>query len=386
MAKPQASPTAPTLADPLLQGGLKHPDPASPSAILVASAMGVAFGFAIQKGRVFEPHYISDQLSMSRFLMLKMFLTAAAASLAVTSALSMTAFGRSRVAGARKWAYNGYRGIAAALAGGLTLGVGMALSGACPGTGPVQLGAGVASAVYTVGGGFAGALAFGLIEPRVLQPSGLLHAWSVSRPTFDALFGLPFHVVGFAMAAAMAFAAFSLESMFPWRSDLPQIGRVNEPVSITSYAWPPMLSGLVIGSLQLPGLLFVKDTIGSSRAYVTAVVQVGNRLFPSLFKNAYFCGCACGVGNYQQLAWLVSSVVGAFLAAAMSNDLGTSEGFGALVSFVGGFLTVFGGRLAGGCTSGQGISGNAVLGVISPIATASMFVGGMAAKAVLSRL
>lgn len=372
--KPQA------VADPLLAHGVALPDPAPKSALGWAALMGIGFGFAIQKGRIYEPGYIADQLAMRRFLMLKMFLTAAATSLFVTSLLSLTRFGRSRIAGARKWAFNGYRGVVGAVSGGFLLGIGMALSGACPGTGPVQVGAGVQAALFTFAGGILGAYVFGKLEPGLLQPSGVLKALAPRFPTFDSLLGLPFAVVGIAFAALMGSVAVGLEVMHPWRSEL-GIATPAEPLSLTSYAWPPWVAGLIIGSLQLPGLVFVRDTIGSSRAYVTIAANAARMLDSGVCSNPYFCGCRCGVGNYQQLTYLMFSMVGSYIAASLSGSFGVVVGFTSLASFAGGFLTVFGGRLAGGCTSGQGISGNAVLGVISPLATAAMFAGGMVTMA-----
>ena len=55
-----------------------------------------------------------------------------------------------------------------------------------------------------------------------------------------------------------------------------------------------------------------------------------------------------------------------------------------LAAFVGGLLMAFGARLAGGCTSGHGISGTLQLSVGSWIAVICFFIGGIAvATAVL---
>ena len=47
-------------------------------AILTGVAMGVAFGFALEKSRVFEPGVIVGQMQLRNFIMLKVFLTAVA--------------------------------------------------------------------------------------------------------------------------------------------------------------------------------------------------------------------------------------------------------------------------------------------------------------------
>ena len=45
-------------------------------AIIVGIAMGIVFGFALEKSRVFEPDIIVGQMQMRNFIMLKVFLSA----------------------------------------------------------------------------------------------------------------------------------------------------------------------------------------------------------------------------------------------------------------------------------------------------------------------
>ena len=54
--------------------------------------------------------------------------------------------------------------------------------------------------------------------------------------------------------------------------------------------------------------------------------------------------------------------------------------------FAGGLLIGFGTRLAGGCTSGHGISGTLQLAVSSWLAAVSFFVGGIAAAMLIFRV
>src|SRR5258708_31847872 len=54
---------------------------------------------------------------------------------------------------------------AADIGGGLLLGVGIALAGACPGTTLAQIGAGYRDAFFTLAGGILGALAFSYLQP-----------------------------------------------------------------------------------------------------------------------------------------------------------------------------------------------------------------------------
>jgi len=56
---------------------------------------------------------------------------------------------------------------------------------------------------------------------------------------------------------------------------------------------------------------------------------------------------------------------------------GDSIALRAIITFAGGMLMAFGARLAGGCTSGHGISGTLQLNLASWIAVICIFIGGV---------
>lgn len=169
--------------------------------------MGVAFGVALEKGRVFEPGVIVGQMQFRTFTMLKMFLTALATGLVVLAAL------------------NGVWGVAlhpkatqfvANLGGGALLGVGIALAGACPGTLLAQVGAGYKDAWFALSGALAGAIAFGYAQPALDPWIGA----GARKLTLDARLGLPFWAVALTLAIALAAGLVALERTRPWREDL----------------------------------------------------------------------------------------------------------------------------------------------------------------------
>lgn len=94
-----------------------------------------------------------------------------------------------------------------------------------------------------------------------------------------------------------------------------------------------------------------------------------------------------------ELALVFAVIIGAFLAALTGNELtgrllpemwqdrfGSSSGMlRILVALAGGILMAFGARMAGGCTSGHGISGTLQLSIGSWISAICFFVGGIAA-------
>lgn len=178
------------------------------NAIAAGLAMGIVFGFALEKSRVFEPGIILGQMRLRNFTMLRIFLAAVASGAVVLAA--MVAFGGVKLA-PKATLY------AADIVGGLVLGAGIALAGACPGTVLAQLGAGYRDAWYTLAGGLAGALTFSYAEPT-LKP--LLLQGGPGKLTFHALLDLPFAPSALALAAALILGLVGLERWRGWRSEL----------------------------------------------------------------------------------------------------------------------------------------------------------------------
>src|SRR5262245_36899215 len=127
-------------------------------AVAVGIAMGIVFGFAFEKSRVFEPGMIVGQMQLRNFIMLKVFLTAVATGAIVLAALNGLGFVELQP---RAAAY------APHVIGGLLLGAGISLSGACPGSTLAQIGAGYRDALFTLAGSLLGALTFAYAEPAI---------------------------------------------------------------------------------------------------------------------------------------------------------------------------------------------------------------------------
>lgn len=176
-------------------------------AVVVGLGMGMLFGLALEKSRVFEPGMIIGQMRLDNFIMLKVFLSAVATGLVLLSALQ--GFGLIKLA-PKATLY------LADIGGGLLLGVGITLAGACPGTILAQIGAGYRDAWLTLLGGLAGAAAFGYAEPS-------LRPWLSGGPgklTLDAMLSLPFWAVALPFAAVIIAGLWLLETLRPWRGDL----------------------------------------------------------------------------------------------------------------------------------------------------------------------
>lgn len=177
------------------------------TAVLIGVATGVVFGFALEKSRVFEPGVIIGQMQLRNFLMLKVFLAAVATGLVVLAVLN-GAFGIKLHPKPLLWH--------ADLIGGLILGAGIVLSGACPGTAFAQAGAGYRDAWFVILGGLAGAVTYGYFDGQITA----FFAESGQKIVLDQALGLPFWVVALAAAAVLAGVLVLLERAQPWPDEM----------------------------------------------------------------------------------------------------------------------------------------------------------------------
>ena len=156
-------------------------------------------------------------------------------------------------------------------------------------------------------------------------------------------------------------------------------------------AWSPYLVGALLGVLSWLTFYFSDKPIGASSFYATLAGMIGK-----VFAKKHVESLAYYKNNPPVLDWefafVLATVAGAFLAAFSGGEL-TGEwlppmwearfgegtiGLRASVAVLGGMLMAFGARVAGGCTSGHGISGTLQLSVGSWIAVVCFFLGGIA--------
>ena len=173
----------------------------------------------------------------------------------------------------------------------------------------------------------------------------------------------------------------------------------TDPHDYPGGAWSPYLVGGLIGVLSMFTFYFSDKPLGASTGYARLAGMIGRVVAPKHTDSLkYF------QDNQPAVDWevmlVVGAVLGAFLAAWQGNEL-TGEwlpamwaarfGEGSLTlrlgaALVGGILMAFGARLAGGCTSGHGISGTMQLSVGSWIAVLCFFAGGIPAAMLMFRL
>jgi hypothetical protein len=177
-------------------------------AITIGLAMGIVFGIALEKSRVFEPGIIVGQMQLRNFIMLKVFLTAVATGAIVLALLNGLGIVKLQPKAAL---------YAADIAGGLLLGAGIALAGACPGTTLAQVGTGYRDALFTLAGGLCGAIAFSYAQPALQKP---FLAVGQGKLVLSDLIGIPYWIGALALAAALVVVLVLLERACPSAREL----------------------------------------------------------------------------------------------------------------------------------------------------------------------
>jgi len=177
-------------------------------AIVVGIAMGIVFGFALEKSRVFEPGIIVGQMQLRNFIMLMVFLTAVATGAIVLAVLNGLDYVKLQP---RPATY------AADVVGGLLLGAGISFSGACPGTTLAQIGAGYRDAFFTLVGGLFGAVTFSYAEPAINKT---FLGQSGPELIFTDLISVPYWMGALALAAVIVVILYVLEGWSPWQNEM----------------------------------------------------------------------------------------------------------------------------------------------------------------------
>lgn len=172
----------------------------------------------------------------------------------------------------------------------------------------------------------------------------------------------------------------------------------TDPLQYPGPAWSPYVVGALIGILSMFTFYFSNKPLGASTAYARLAGMLGTAIAPKHTQSLKFYK-----DNKPAVDWevmlVLGAVVGAFLAAWLGGELtgqwvppmwearfGDSPALRLAVALVGGTLMAFGARLAGGCTSGHGISGALQLSVGSWIALVCFFAGGIGTAMLMYRL
>lgn len=133
--------------------------------------------------------------------------------------------------------------------------------------------------------------------------------------------------------------------------------------------WSPWLTGALTGVLAAICCVYGGTTLGASGGFITIGSWLGQYINAPWSELLYFRFVKPPVITFQ-LTQFGGMILGAFIASKLSNDFNlrlTPEGSANrsglqiagwwLTLFLSGILIEFGASIAGGCTSGLGISG-----------------------------
>ena len=155
-------------------------------------------------------------------------------------------------------------------------------------------------------------------------------------------------------------------------------------------AWSPYLIGATIGVLSWLTFYVSDKPIGASSFYAQLAGFLGKLIAPRHTASlTYF------KDEPPRVSWgfvfVIATIVGGAIAALTGGEFanewlppmwaahfGDSIVLRGAVAFSGGILMAIGARLAGGCTSGHGISGTMQLNPGSWITVICIFIGGIA--------
>jgi uncharacterized membrane protein YedE/YeeE len=157
---------------------------------------------------------------------------------------------------------------------------------------------------------------------------------------------------------------------------------------LTQIRWSPYAVGAGIGILSWFTFLLLKKPIGCSTAFARISGMIG-KLFnrKKIDDNQYFKEYPPVID--WEIMFVGGIIIGAFISAYISGDFkvikvpelwsgrfGDSFIFRIIISVIGGIFLGFGARLAGGCTSGHGISGAMQMSVSGWVSAIFFFIGG----------
>jgi hypothetical protein len=157
--------------------------------------------------------------------------------------------------------------------------------------------------------------------------------------------------------------------------------------------WPPFVAGIVLGLVLLLTFVLSGHGLGASGAANDLVAGVGLQVAPDATKANGYLGPQVADGSplgswmsWEIVGVAIGALAGAFMAGRFRVQLDGERSVGArsrlLKALTGGLLAGFGARVAGGCTSGMGLSGAAALGIAAFVFLALFFATGL----IVSRL
>lgn len=247
--------------------------------------------------------------------------------------------------------------------GGIIFGIGMAVLGYCPGTLPISLGQGALDALVGIVGGLLGGYVFSInydsLSPYFGPSYGNLSLHSIfqNQPII-------FYTLTLLLGISLMYLAFWLDR---------KEGGKNKKWLLTGIGFA------IINGIMLLDSVFARP-IGASTAYPYLADLIGNQ------DNSTYFKMISGPGSWE-LIFLLGAYLAGLLPALYKKEYRLSfiqerwdKYFGSSIwkrlfwAFIGGFLLIFGARIAGGCASGHILSGVMQMGMGSTVFSLFTFI------------
>lgn len=150
----------------------------------------------------------------------------------------------------------------------------------------------------------------------------------------------------------------------------------------------PYLAGVMLGLVLLTSFLVLGVGLGASAGIARAGAAAQSALMPQhVAETTYFGSWGTNPLRYYLVFMFVGTLFGGLVSALLARRIqpqlerGTtaSRRLRILLALAGGTLAGFASRLASGCTSGQALTGGAMLATGSLLFLVSLFASGFAA-------
>jgi uncharacterized protein len=153
--------------------------------------------------------------------------------------------------------------------------------------------------------------------------------------------------------------------------------------------WNPYIAGVGLGLTLLASFVIMGRGLGASGALSSVVSVMADAVSPEHANvNPMYSAYLDNSGRNPLNTWLVFEVIGVIIGGFLSGILAgrfkrkvdkgpnTTNILRVISAFLGGTLMGFGAKLARGCTSGQALTGSALLNTGSWLFMLSLFAGG----------
>ncbi len=158
---------------------------------------------------------------------------------------------------------------------------------------------------------------------------------------------------------------------------------------LSSDLWSPYVVGFGIGVLIWLGFILSNKAIGCSTAYARTAGMAERSLRGDKVKDKPYYKKFVPEIDWEWML-VLGVVIGALISSVLSGSFrietvphiwestfGMNRILRFIGAFIGGLLLGFGARMAGGCTSGHGLSGTSQLSLGSWLAFLFFFIGGI---------